>query len=226
MRCVWPLEASYIGADEGFDQSRREHARGKIQVSATGTSQRDYRVPRIPPGPRSGEPPLSGAVKWKEHTLLPVPLHVALFSVGHQIEVLLPVSGPFSRKRVFGQGHQASSFIAARNSSSSGVATLLANVSSFMCVLLLLRLIGLSLGSFQKSGLVRWRAVHVDNYLKISSDLPPEPSPELAAIWDGDQDKVYLLSEREPYRRRIETPKRKRSFRRKLAITFETKREA
>ena len=43
----------------------------------------------------------------------------------------------------------------------------------------------------------------------------------LAEISGGDQDKVYLLSEREPYRRRIETPERKRSFRRKLAITFE-----
>ena len=48
----------------------------------------------------------------------------------------------------------------------------------------------------------------------------------LAEISEGDQDKVYLLSEREPYRRQIETPERKRSFRRKLAITFESKREA
>ena len=46
------------------------------------------------------------------------------------------------------------------------------------------------------------------------------------AIRDGDQDKVYFLSERGPYCRRVKTPERKRSLRRKLAITFETKREA
>ena len=42
----------------------------------------------------------------------------------------------------------------------------------------------------------------------------------LAAIRDGDRDKVCLL------RARALSSERKRSFRRKLAITFETKREA
>jgi hypothetical protein len=42
----------------------------------------------------------------------------------------------------------------------------------------------------------------------------------LAAIRDGDRDKVCLL------RARALSSERKRSFRRKLAITFESKREA
>jgi hypothetical protein len=62
----------------------------------------------------------------------------------------------------------------------------------------------------------------------VQRDKRPEViSPGvLAEISGGDPDKVYLLSEREPYRRRIETSERQRSFRRKLAITFESKREA